>query len=129
MVWLAGALTVACLAVGLLHVVRLLVLRADVIGEVSHAAMAVGMAAMFSPLGDPVPCGRSSSWPAAPGSSPSHCGREPWQAMLGTTSSAAARCCSCWSSVIRTHPVPEGPSMPVTSATAADPTVGWGSVR
>ncbi len=55
MVWLAGALTVACLAVGLLHVVRMLVLRADVFGEMSHAAMGVGMAAMFSPMGDPVP--------------------------------------------------------------------------
>jgi hypothetical protein len=55
MAWLSGALAVACVAVGLLHLLRLVVLRRDVVGEATHAAMAVGMAAMSSPLGDPVP--------------------------------------------------------------------------
>jgi hypothetical protein len=60
--WVSGALAVVCLAVALLHLGRLVVhARAfgDVpggpVGEVSHAAMALGMAAMFSPLGDPLP--------------------------------------------------------------------------
>lgn len=52
MTTLAGILAVACLAVGGFHLLRL---RLDPIGELSHAAMGVGMAAMFSPLGDPVP--------------------------------------------------------------------------
>jgi hypothetical protein len=55
MTWGTGALAVACLAAGVLHLVRLVVVRRDVAGEVSHAAMALGMAAMASPLGDPVP--------------------------------------------------------------------------
>lgn len=53
--WMSGGLALACLAVGLLHLVRLAVRRRDVAGELSHAAMGLGMAAMFSPLVDPVP--------------------------------------------------------------------------
>lgn len=60
--WVSGALALVCLAVAALHLARLaLPARAvgDVpggpAGEVSHAAMALGMAAMFSPLGDPLP--------------------------------------------------------------------------
>lgn len=53
--WLSVVLAGACLGVGLLHLVRLLVVRADPAGEVAHAAMGFGMAAMFSPAGDPVP--------------------------------------------------------------------------
>lgn len=49
---LAGVLAVACLAVGAFHALRL---RLDPASEASHAAMGVGMAAMFSPFGDPVP--------------------------------------------------------------------------
>jgi hypothetical protein len=52
--WVSGGLAVLCLAIGLLHMVRMVVLRQDVAGELSHAAMALGMAAMFSPLGNPV---------------------------------------------------------------------------
>jgi Domain of unknown function (DUF5134) len=60
--WVSGGLALVCLAVTLLHVARL-VLHARAfgddpggpVGEVSHAAMALGMAAMFSPLGDPLP--------------------------------------------------------------------------
>jgi hypothetical protein len=48
-------LAVACLAVGVLHLVRLAVVRRDVVGEASHVAMALGMAAMASPFGNPVP--------------------------------------------------------------------------
>jgi hypothetical protein len=51
----SGVLAVVCLAAGLLHLLRLAVLRRDVVGDVSYAAMGLGMAAMFSPLGDPVP--------------------------------------------------------------------------
>lgn len=53
--WLAAAFAVVCLGVGLLHLLRVAVVRADVPGELSHAAMGLGMAAMFSPLDDPVP--------------------------------------------------------------------------
>jgi hypothetical protein len=53
--WLAGAFAVVCLGVGLLHLLRAALLRLDVAGELSHAAMGLGMAAMFSPLGNPVP--------------------------------------------------------------------------
>jgi hypothetical protein len=52
---LAGLLAVACLAVGGVHLARLALLRTDPAGELSYAAMGAGMAAMFSPLGDPVP--------------------------------------------------------------------------
>jgi hypothetical protein len=55
MEWGSGALALACLAVGMLHLVRLAVLRRDVAGEASHAAMGLGMAAMASPFGNPVP--------------------------------------------------------------------------
>ncbi|MFC4944006.1 DUF5134 domain-containing protein [Pseudonocardia sp. GCM10023141] len=50
-----GALAVCCLALGVMHLLRLAVRRVDMIGEGSHAAMCIGMAAMFSPLPDPVP--------------------------------------------------------------------------
>jgi hypothetical protein len=53
--WVSGGLAVICLGVGLLHLLRLAVRRRDPVGELSHAAMGLGMAAMFSPLGDPVP--------------------------------------------------------------------------
>jgi hypothetical protein len=53
--WVSGALAIGCLAVGVLHLFRLAVLRGDVAGEASYAAMGIGMAAMFSPVGDPVP--------------------------------------------------------------------------
>jgi hypothetical protein len=53
--WLSGGLAVACLVVCLLHLVRLAVRRRDAAVELSHAAMGLGMAAMFSPLGDPLP--------------------------------------------------------------------------
>lgn len=52
---LAVLLAVACLAMGVFHLARLALLRTDAVGELSHAAMGVGMAAMFSPLGDPMP--------------------------------------------------------------------------
>jgi hypothetical protein len=54
MEWVSGVLAIGCLAVGLLHLYRLSALRDDVAGEASYAAMGLGMAAMFSPLGDPV---------------------------------------------------------------------------
>jgi len=53
--WVSGGLAVVCLGVGLLHLVRVVVLRQDMAGELSNAAMGLGMAAMFSPLGNPVP--------------------------------------------------------------------------
>jgi len=55
MEWLSGGLAVACLVVGLLHLVRLAVRRRGAAVELSHAAMSLGMAAMFSPVGDPLP--------------------------------------------------------------------------
>jgi hypothetical protein len=55
MSWLSGGLAVVCLAVGLFHLARLIVLRRDVASELAHAAMGLGMAAMFSPLGNPLP--------------------------------------------------------------------------
>jgi hypothetical protein len=57
--WVSGVLSIGCLAVVLLHLVRLVLpagaTPGDRIGEVSHAVMALGMAAMFSPLGNPLP--------------------------------------------------------------------------
>jgi hypothetical protein len=53
--WVSGGLAAVCLGVGLLHLLRAALRREDVAGELSHAAMGVGMAAMFSPLGNPVP--------------------------------------------------------------------------
>jgi hypothetical protein len=55
MAWTSGVLAVLCLAIAVFHLARLLVRRRDVAGELAHAAMGLGMAAMFSPLGDPVP--------------------------------------------------------------------------
>lgn len=56
MFWTSALLAVVCLAVAVLHVLRLVVLRADLPGEASHAAMGLGMAAMFSPVAAaPVP--------------------------------------------------------------------------
>lgn len=52
MTTLGYVLAVACLAIGVLHLLRV---RLDLPGEATHAAMGLGMAAMFSPLGDPVP--------------------------------------------------------------------------
>jgi Domain of unknown function (DUF5134) len=51
----AAVLAVVCLALAAFHVLRLVVERADPIDEASHAAMGLGMAAMFSPVGAPVP--------------------------------------------------------------------------
>jgi hypothetical protein len=53
--WLSGILAVVCLVVGLFHLARLAVRRQDVASELAHAVMGLGMAAMFSPLGNPVP--------------------------------------------------------------------------
>ncbi|RTL67457.1 MAG: DUF5134 domain-containing protein [Pseudonocardiaceae bacterium] len=55
MEWVHVVLALGCLALGVLHLARLLLMRGDRVGEASHAAMGVGMAAMYSPLGDPVP--------------------------------------------------------------------------
>ncbi len=53
--WLDGALAVACLLVGLYHVGLLLGRRAEFAPAAAHAAMGVGMAAMFVPAADPLP--------------------------------------------------------------------------
>jgi hypothetical protein len=50
-----AGLSVICLGLAGLHLLRLAVRRRDVAGELSHTAMALGMAAMFAPLVDPVP--------------------------------------------------------------------------
>jgi Domain of unknown function (DUF5134) len=55
MEWGSAALALACVVVGVLHVARIAVVRRDIAAESSHAAMALGMAAMASPVGDPVP--------------------------------------------------------------------------
>jgi hypothetical protein len=62
MSWVSAGLAVVCLAVAALHLARLALhaggfgdVPGGPVGEVSHAAMALGMAAMFSPLGDPLP--------------------------------------------------------------------------
>jgi hypothetical protein len=75
MTWFNALLAAVSLGLGLLHLVRLATARRDgrsVIGEASHAAMGFGMAAMFSPLGDPLPAavwiavfGLSAAWFAA----------------------------------------------------------------
>ena len=53
--WFAGVAAIGCLIVGLLHVRQLLTVPTGRVAEASSAAAAIGMAAMFSPLGDPVP--------------------------------------------------------------------------
>src|SRR5690606_25947342 len=53
--WVLGLVSIACLGGGLVHLARVVVVRSRIPGELCHAAMAVGMAAMFSPLGDPLP--------------------------------------------------------------------------
>ncbi|MCO1660159.1 DUF5134 domain-containing protein [Pseudonocardia humida] len=60
--WVSAGLALVCLAVVALHLARLAVhatafgdIPGGPVGEVSHATMALGMAAMFSPLGDPLP--------------------------------------------------------------------------
>lgn len=55
MEWVHVLLAVGCLGLGVLHLARLWLMRGDRVGEASHAAMGFGMAAMYSPLGDPVP--------------------------------------------------------------------------
>ena len=55
MVWLDGALCGLCLAIGGLHLVRAVRGRGDRLLEAAFAVMALGMAGMFSPVGDPVP--------------------------------------------------------------------------
>lgn len=53
--WVYAVLAGLCLAIGLLHLLRLVRVRRPVMAEASCAAMALGMAGMFSPAGDPVP--------------------------------------------------------------------------
>lgn len=53
MPWLSGVVSSLLLFAALVYVVRLA--GRFRFGDLSHAAMAAGMAAMFSPLGDPVP--------------------------------------------------------------------------
>ncbi|WP_433503997.1 DUF5134 domain-containing protein [Pseudonocardia halophobica] len=75
MAWFNALLACLSLGLGLLHLVRLATARRDgrpVAGEASHAVMGFGMAAMFSPVGDPVPAavwiaafGLSAAWFAA----------------------------------------------------------------
>jgi hypothetical protein len=75
MAWFTSLLAAVSLGLGLLHLVRLVTARHDgrsVAGEASHAVMGLGMAAMFSPVGDPVPApvwvaafGVSAAWFAA----------------------------------------------------------------
>ena len=55
MAWLHGVLAALSLAVGLLHLLRLATRRRQVALQASYAAMGLGMAAMYSPVGDPVP--------------------------------------------------------------------------
>lgn len=55
MAWFAGLAAVGCLIVGALHLRQLLSVPTGRGWEASSAAAAFGMAAMFSPLGDPVP--------------------------------------------------------------------------
>lgn len=61
MAWVHGVLALVCLVIGGLHLVRLGTLRRGRVLEAGYAAMAVGMAGMFSPWGDPVP---ASAWTA-----------------------------------------------------------------
>jgi hypothetical protein len=75
MAWFNASLAAVSLGLGLLHLLRLATARRDgrsVVGETSHAAMGFGMAAMFSPFGDPLPpavwvavFGLSAAWFAA----------------------------------------------------------------
>ena len=60
--WFSGVLAVVCLAVALLHLARLAVhavspagVPGGPLGESAHAVMALGMAAMFAPVADPLP--------------------------------------------------------------------------
>ncbi|GAA4675191.1 hypothetical protein GCM10023215_03790 [Pseudonocardia yuanmonensis] len=65
MAWFNALLACVSLGLGLLHLVRLATARRDgrpVAGEAAHAVMGFGMAAMFSPVGDPLP---SVAWIAA----------------------------------------------------------------
>ena len=55
MIWVHGALAGLSMAIGGLHLFRAVRLRSGRVLEAAYAAMALGMAAMFSPVGDPVP--------------------------------------------------------------------------
>lgn len=66
MAWLSVIFCVICLIVGALHLVRMVVRRSNLVAEASHAAMGLGMAAMFAPPLDPVP---APVWVAAFGAS------------------------------------------------------------
>jgi hypothetical protein len=55
MAWVHGVLAVLCLAIGGLHLVRLVRMRHGRALEAAYAGMALGMAGMFAPAGDPVP--------------------------------------------------------------------------
>jgi hypothetical protein len=51
--WVSTLLCLLCLAVAAVHVLRLVAAPTDV-GEAAYALMGLGMAAMLSPVGDPV---------------------------------------------------------------------------
>ncbi len=55
MIWVHGALAGLSMAIGGLHLFRAVRLRSGRVLEAAYAAMALGMAGMFSPVGDPVP--------------------------------------------------------------------------
>ncbi len=55
MVWVHGALAVVCLVIGGLHLFRVGRQPRGRALEAGYAVMALGMAGMFSPVGDPVP--------------------------------------------------------------------------
>jgi hypothetical protein len=55
MAWVHGALAVVCLGIGGLHLFRVGRQPRGRALEAAYAVMALGMAGMFSPVGDPVP--------------------------------------------------------------------------
>lgn len=64
MTWFSLVCAVISLALGVVHLIRLVAARRgglSPMSEAAHAAMGVGMAAMFSPFGDPLP---APVWPA-----------------------------------------------------------------
>lgn len=63
MTWFSLVCAVISVVLGVVHLIRLATARRDgrsPMGEAAHAAMGLGMAAMFSPLGDPLP---APVWP------------------------------------------------------------------
>jgi hypothetical protein len=53
--WVATLFCVLCLGVAAVHLVALVTPGRDRLGTAAHALMGLGMAGMFSPVGDPVP--------------------------------------------------------------------------